>query len=199
VPGDPTRIGIFGGTFDPVHAGHIETAEAVRQALDLDRMLLVVANEPWQKEGTRSVTPAEDRMAMVVAAVEDYPDLLPDRREIDRGGPSFTIDTVEELRTEHPSADLVLVVGADVVADLPTWRETDRLAGQVTLAVVGRPGSPVVPVPTGWRSVAVPVAPIDVSSTELRRRLEAGQAVGDLLPDGVMRCIRRRGLYATER
>ena len=110
---------MFGGTFDPIHAGHVETAEAVHRALDLDRTLLVVANEPWQKEGTRSVTPAEDRLAMVVAAVADRPGLEPSRLEIDRGGPSYTVDTVDELHGLYPGSELFLVVGADVVPDLP--------------------------------------------------------------------------------
>jgi nicotinate-nucleotide adenylyltransferase len=193
----PDRIGIFGGTFDPVHTGHLRAAEAVRGALGLDRMLLVVANEPWQKEGIRSVTPAEDRFAMVEAATVDHPGLEPSRLELDRGGPSYTVDTVDELRRRDPASHLYLVVGTDVVADLPTWHDPSRLAGEVTLAVVGRPGAPTVAPPPGWEVVEVPVEPFDVSSTELRSRLTAGLPVGDLVPESVMRCIRRRGLYAT--
>jgi nicotinate-nucleotide adenylyltransferase len=195
----PARIGIFGGTFDPVHTGHIEAAEAVRRSLGLDRMLLVVANEPWQKEGLRPVTPAEDRFALVVAATEGHPGLEPSRLELERGGPSYTVDTVDELHRAEPGSDLVLVVGADVVADLPTWHDEARLRDEVTLAVVSRPGSPAAEPPPGWRSVAVPVAPVDVSSTELRERLADGRPVDGLVPEAVMRCIRRRGLYATGR
>ena len=195
----PARIGIFGGTFDPVHTGHIEAAEAVRRSLGLDRMLLVVANEPWQKEGLRPVTPAEDRYALVVAATEGHPGLEPSRLELERGGPSYTVDTVDELHRAEPGSRLVLVVGADVVADLPTWHDEARLRDEVTLAVVSRPGSPAVEPPPGWRSVAVPVAPVDVSSTELRERLADGRPVDGLVPEAVMRCIRRRGLYATGR
>ncbi len=193
------RIGIFGGTFDPIHAGHLEVAEAVRQSLALDRMLLVVANQPWQKEGERAVTPAEDRYALVEAAVDGWPGLEPSRLEIDRGGPSFTIDTVRELHRLQPDADLVVVVGSDVVAGLPTWRDESALRREGTLAVVGRPGVPAEPVPPGWTALEVPVAPFDVSSTELRQRLEEGRDVGRWVPDSVMRCIRQRGLYATER
>jgi nicotinate-nucleotide adenylyltransferase len=199
VPPTPSRIGLFGGTFDPVHAGHVEVADAALAALHLDRMLLVVANEPWQKEGTRSVTPAEDRYAMVVAAAEGHPGLEPSRLEIDRGGPSYTVDTVDELLGACPGSQVYLVVGADVVADLPTWKDEDRLRREVTLAVVNRPGAPSVPAPSGWRSVTVPVEPLDVSSTDLRARLVAHQPVDDLVPEAVMRCIRRRGLYATGR
>jgi nicotinate-nucleotide adenylyltransferase len=195
----PNRIGIFGGTFDPVHDGHLEAAEAVRRQLGLDRMLLVVANEPWQKEGVRPVTPAEDRYAMVAAAVEGHPGLEPSRLELERGGPSYTVDTVDELHRAEPGSQLYLVVGADVVADLPTWHDEGRLRGEVTLAVVDRPGAPAVPPPPGWRSVDVPVAPVDVSSTGLRDRLAAGLPVDGMVPEAVMRCIRRRGLYATGR
>jgi nicotinate-nucleotide adenylyltransferase len=195
----PERIGVFGGTFDPIHAGHVEAAEAVHRALDLDRTLLVVANEPWQKEGTRSVTPAEDRMAMVEAAVADRPGLEPSRLEIDRGGPSYTIDTVEELHRLSPGSELFLVVGADVVPDLPTWRNQAALQESVVLVVVDRPGATGEQPPPGWQAVSVPVPPFDVSSTELRALLEAGRPVDGLVPESVIRCIRGRNLYATSR
>jgi nicotinate-nucleotide adenylyltransferase len=195
----PERIGVFGGTFDPIHAGHVEAAEAVHRALDLDRTLLVVANEPWQKEGTRSVTPAEDRMAMVVAAVADRPGLEPSRLEIDRGGPSYTIDTVEELHRLSPGSELFLVVGADVVPDLPTWRREVALQESVILVVVDRPGATWEQPPPEWQAVSVPVPPFDVSSTELRALLEAGRPVDGLVPESVIRCIRGRNLYATSR
>jgi nicotinate-nucleotide adenylyltransferase len=195
----PTRIGIFGGTFDPVHTAHVEVAESVREALGLDRMLLVVANQPWQKEGERPLTPAEDRYAMVLAAVDGRPGLEPSRMEIDRGGPSYTIDTVRQLLRDEPGAAVTLVVGSDVVAGLTTWREEPALRDEVNLAVVGRPGVPPVAPPPGWHSVDVPVAAFDVSSTELRKRLETGVSVRGLVPDAVIRCIERRGLYATGR
>ncbi|MGH9078606.1 MAG: nicotinate-nucleotide adenylyltransferase [Acidimicrobiales bacterium] len=194
-----TRIGIFGGTFDPVHSAHLEVAESVRRALALDRMLLVVANQPWQKEGDRPLTPAEDRYAMVAAAAEDRPNLEVSRLEIDRGGPSFTIDTVRRLRRDHPGADLFLVVGSDVVPTLDTWHEEAALQREVTLAVVGRPGAPPVEPGEGWQAVQVPVAPSDLSSTDLRPRLEAGEQLDGLVPPAVIRCIAQRGLYATGR
>jgi nicotinate-nucleotide adenylyltransferase len=193
-----TRIGVFGGTFDPVHSAHIEVAASVRRALALDRMLLVVANQPWQKLGERPLTPAEDRYAMVAAAVADRPDLEASRLEIDRGGTSFTVDTVRQLRQAHPEAELYLVVGSDVVPTLDTWHEEAALRELVTVAVVGRPG--VVPrAPAGWRTVEVPVSPSDVSSTDVRLRLEAGEPVDGLIPEAVIRCIEQRGLYATGR
>ena len=199
VRGDDPALGIFGGTFDPVHTAHLEVAEAVRSSLGLERMLLVVANQPWQKVDGRSLTPAEDRFAMVEAACATWPGLVPCRMEIDRGGPSYTIDTVRQLHRSHPGTELVLVVGSDVVGGLPTWREEAALRDEVTLAVVGRPGIEPVPPPPGWRAVDVPVAPLEISSTELRERLESGRSVEGMVPDPVIRCIRQRGLYATGR
>jgi nicotinate-nucleotide adenylyltransferase len=198
--GEPgPRVGLFGGTFDPVHTAHLEVAEAVRTALGLDRMLLMVANQPWQKGDGRTLTPAEDRFAMVEAAAAGWPGLEPCRMEIDRGGPTYSIDTVRQLARDLPGAGLVLVVGSDVVAGLTTWKNEAELRDLVTLAVVGRPGAPPVPPPPGWRAVTVPVGPIDVSSTELRERLESGLPVDGLVPDAVIRCIEERGLYATRR
>lgn len=196
--GTDRRIGVFGGTFDPIHRGHVEVAEAVLGALGLDQMLVVVANEPWQKQD-RPVTPAEDRFALVAAALADRPGLVPSRIELDRGGPSYTVDTVRRLLELEPGAEVVVVVGADVVAGLHTWFEPEALRGLVTLAVVDRPGVPVLDPPPGWRFVHVPVAPLDVSSTDLRARLEAGEPVEDDLPESVIRCISERGLYATDR
>ena len=147
VRGGGTRIGLFGGTFDPIHRGHVQVAEAVRDALGLDRMLVVVANEPWQKQG-RPVSPAEDRYAMVAAALDDRPGLEPSRIELDRGGPSYTVDTVRQLLADQPDAEIVVVVGADVVAALDTWRQHEALRDLVTLAVVDRPGAPLADPPT---------------------------------------------------
>ncbi|MHB1711652.1 MAG: nicotinate-nucleotide adenylyltransferase [Acidimicrobiales bacterium] len=197
--GPPARIGIFGGTFDPVHVGHVESAATVRRTLGLDRVLLVVANDPWQKQGTRQLTPAEDRYAMVAAAAEGRTGLEPSRIEIERGGPSYTVDTVREIHRLDPSSRLFVVIGADLVAQLPTWRDVSRLQREVTLAVVCRPGTtPLASTepPSGWRSVTVPVVPFDVSSTDLRSRLESGSSVEGMVPEAVIRCIQSRGLYA---
>jgi len=198
VTGPRPRIGLFGGTFDPIHQGHVEVADTVRAVLDLDRMLVVVANHPWQKQD-RPVTPAEDRFAMVMAALADHPGLEPSRLELDRGGPSYTIDTVRHLLDEQPGAELFVVVGADVVAALDTWHEHELLRERVTLAVVDRPGVDQVSPPAGWRSVRVAVSPVDVSSTELRTILESGGSVAGLVPEAVIRCMSERGLYATGR
>lgn len=139
---------------------------------------------------------------MVEAAVEGRTGLEPSRIEIERGGPSYTVDTVSELRVREPSSRLFVVIGADLVAQLPTWRDVPRLQKEVTLAVVCRPGTPPLSSmdpPAGWRSVKVPVVPFDVSSTDLRWRLQAGLSVEGMVPQAVIRCILSRGLYAIGR
>ncbi len=196
MPSHPTRIGIFGGTFDPIHVGHLVAAVNVRHALSLDRLLLVVANQPWQKEGLRSITPADDRFAMVEAAVGEVPGLEASRLEIDRGGPSYTADTVEEVAALHPAAELYVVVGADVADVLDSWERHQVIARLATLVVVNRPGSVrSAPLP-GWRLVEVEVPALEVSSTDLRERAADGRPLDYLVPEGAIRCIRARGLYA---
>lgn len=212
-PGSPTpvrspaagagaeRIGLFGGTFDPPHAGHLAAAESCRQALSLDRVLLVVANRPWQKEPSRTVTPAEDRLAMVEAAAAGLAGIRASRIEIDRGGASYTVDTVAELRSQARRAggvspEIFLVVGADLTSTLSTWQRFEELRTMVTLAVVARPGSDDASDPPGWRVVRVEGRGVDVSSSEVRALLEAGVPVTGLLPDAVIRYIRAHGLYA---
>lgn len=198
-PAASERIGLLGGTFDPPHCGHLAAARASVRALSLDRLLLVVANEPWQKVPLRAVSPAEDRFAMVEAMAPLVPSAEPSRLEIDRGGPSFTVDTVAELRVDAArrdvELDLYLIVGADLVAGLDTWERVDDLRHEVTLAVVARPHSEA-PAAPGWRTILVQGESVDVSSSEVRDRLERGLPVDGLVPPEVIRCIRSRGLYA---
>ena len=196
MPAPGLRIGILGGTFDPVHVGHLAAAVEVRAALGLDRMLFVVAAMPWQKVGLRAVTPAEDRFAVVAAAVADIDGLEASRLELDRGGPSYTADTVSELASRHPGAELFLVVGADVVPDLPTWERVAEVRDGVTLVVVARPGAPMRLPPPPWKSRAVTIPALDVSSSDLRARVAAGRPIDALVPPSAVRQIRRLGLYA---
>ncbi len=195
----PSRIGILGGTFDPIHIGHLVAAVEARFRLRLDRMLLVVANQPWQKVGERAVTPARDRLAVVAAAVEDVAGIEASSLEIERGGPSFTADTVAELRLRYPEAELFLVVGEDVAASLDTWHRAERLPEEVTLVVVRRGGMPPVPAPAGWRVELLDIPALEISSSELRRRLAVGEPVEFLIPGAAISCIRSRGLYAEDR
>jgi nicotinate-nucleotide adenylyltransferase len=197
-PEAPTRIGIFGGTFDPPHAGHVAAAHAVTERLGLDRLLLVVANDPWQKSGKRRVSPAADRYALTEALAEEIPGAEASRLEIDRGGPSYSVDTAEEILAragDHP-VELFLVVGADLVPELGSWHRYQDLQGLVTLAVVSRPTGPDPVLDPGWRSEWVEGPQVPVSSSEVRDLLAGGQPVDGLVPEAVIRCIRRRALYA---
>jgi nicotinate-nucleotide adenylyltransferase len=198
-PERPTRVGILGGTFDPPHVGHVAAARAVIERLGLDRLLLVVANDPWQKSGQRAVSPAEDRFALTEALAAEVPGAEASRLEIDRGGPSYSVETAEEVLAEAgggQSATLFLVVGGDLVPELGTWHRSDDLRRLVTLAVVSRPTGATQVVPEGWRVEWVDGPRVPVSSSEVRERLAEGAPVDGLVPESVIHCIRRRGMYA---
>lgn len=191
------RIGVFGGTFDPPHVGHLVTAVNVRHALSLDVVLLMVANVPWQKEGSRSITPAEDRLAMVEAAVADVPGLEAGRLEIDHGGASFTADTLAALAEREPGVDLFTIVGDDAAAGLTTWERYEEVVARSTMVVVDRPGDPVeLPGDIEWIHVEVPR--LDVSSTDLRARFTDGRPLDYLITDPVLDVIEERKLYRDE-
>lgn len=195
------RIGVFGGTFDPIHVGHLVAAVNTRHDLDLDRVVLMVANVPWQKSAARRVTPAEDRFAMAAAAVGDVPGVEASRMEIDRGGPSYTADTVAELTRMHPGAELYVIVGWDVSSSLETWERFGEVREMASLVVVNRPGTkpPAGLVHQGWRVREVSVPNLDISSTDLRARAAAGRPLDYLVPHAAVRVIRERGLYSVRR
>jgi nicotinate-nucleotide adenylyltransferase len=188
------RLGVLGGTFDPIHVAHVAAGVSARHTLQLDRVLFTVANMPWQK-ASQSVTSADDRFDLVAAAVDGIAGLEPSRVEIDRGGVTYTADTLAALSDEHPGAELFLIVGTDVADDLHTWERVDEIRALATLAVVTRPGAAPVPMP-GWRLAAVEMPLLDVSSTELRRWLAQGRPVDGLVPAAAVRLIEERGLYA---
>jgi nicotinate-nucleotide adenylyltransferase len=170
----------------------------VRHALSLDRVLLVVANQPWQKSG-RTMTPAADRLAVVEAAVKGGAGIEASSLEIDRGGDSFTADTLEQLVAEDPGRELFLIVGADVAAELGTWRRVDVVARLATLVVVSRGGSPPVDVSPPWRVEQVEIPALEISSSDLRARAADGRPLDHLVPPAAIACIRERGLYAGAR
>jgi len=186
---------VFGGTFDPVHVGHLVAAVNARHALGLDRVLLVVANVPWQKSHRR-LTPAEDRFAMVAAAVAGHEGLEASRIELDRGGRSYTADTLEELASEAPGRELFVVVGRDVGAEIGTWDRPEVVQRLATLVVVDRPDAPESRLGPGWRVEQVPIPLLQVSGSDLRRRAADGRPLDGLVPEAVMTVIRERGLYA---
>lgn len=194
---EPGRIGLFGGTFDPPHVGHLVTAVNVRHALDLDLVVLMVNNVPWQKEGERPITPAEDRFAMVAAAVGDVPGLVAGHLEIEAGGPSYTADTLEAMASWYPGAEFFTVVGDDAAAGLLTWTRYDEVMALSTMVVVDRPGEPfALPDEVDWVRVEVPR--LEVSSTDLRARFTDGRPLDYLLTDAVLDVIDERRLYRSE-
>ena len=204
------RIGVFGGTFDPVHIAHIVAAVEARRALGLHRVVLVPAGDPWQKRGTVTA-PAADRLAMVEAAVEGIEGLEVSALEVERDGPSYTYQTLEALA--GPGRALFLIVGADVAATMGSWVGIERLPDLATLVVVtradpeaeaeppgGDPGGgwgPDQRLPSGWRSERVAIPRLDVSSTGLRARAARGWPLDGLVPPGAVRIIVDRGLYRT--
>lgn len=193
----PLRIGVFGGTFDPPHVGHLVTAINVGHALDLDRVILMVNNEPWQKLGTREITPALDRLAMVEAAVADVPRLVAGDHEIRAGGHSYTADTIATLEAEFPGAELFVVLGDDAAAGIRTWTRADEVVERSRLVVVDRPGEPVRLDPDiEWIRVEVPR--LEVSSTDLRSRWVDGRPLDYLVTDDVLDVVRERGLYGED-
>jgi nicotinate-nucleotide adenylyltransferase len=192
------RVGLFGGTFDPPHVGHLVTAVNVRHALELDVVVLMVANVPWQKEGSRTITPAADRLAMVEAAVRDVPGLVPGRQEIDHGGPSYTADTLVVLAEQYPGADFFTVIGDDAAAGLRTWTRWEEVVERSQVVVVDRPGESV-DVDGGLEWIRVEVPRLEVSSTDLRARFTDGRPLDYLVTQPVLDVIRARGLYGASR
>ena len=190
----PLRIGLFGGTFDPPHVGHLVTAVNVRHALALDLVLLMVANDPWQKTGARHITPAADRLAMVQAAVAGIEGLEAGTEEMQRGGPSYTADTLATLRVKYAGARFFTIVGDDAAAHIDTWERVNDVVAMSSLVVIDRPGSPVtLSQDYEWRHVEVPR--LEVSSTDLRCRVTDGRPLDYLVPEPVIDIIRDRGLY----
>lgn len=188
------RVGILGGTFDPIHVAHLAVAIAAKHQLRLDRVMLMVANVPWQKAKQRHISDAEDRLAMVEAACAGYPGLEPSRMEIDRGGESYTADTLRALA--GPERELFLIIGSDLVDDLTTWKRWTEIPPLCTLAIAYRPGEneagDLVP---GWRSTPVSLPALEISSTELRKMVAEDRPIDFLVPAPVIAVISERGLY----
>ncbi len=192
------RVGLFGGTFDPPHLGHLVTAVNLRHVLKLDIVVLMVANDPWQKHGTREVASAVDRLAMVQAAIKDVDGLVAGDDEISRGGPSFTADTLAILHDRYIGAELFTIVGDDAAAKFGSWQRANEIAKLSTLVVVDRPGSPLMP-PSEfiWNRVEVPR--LEVSSTDLRERFVDGRPLDYLVSAEVLEVIAQRGLYGAQK
>jgi nicotinate-nucleotide adenylyltransferase len=189
------QVGLFGGSFDPVHAAHVALAEAALAELALDEIRWIPAGQPWQKE--RQLAPAADREAMVRLAIAHEPRFVLDRIELDRAGPSYTVDTVQALAAAEPGTQWFLIIGQDQVAGLHTWKDWRALLDRVVLAVAHRPGELRLTDPEvlRMRQRVVPLAMQDTSSTAVRRRVAEGGDISKLVPPAVARYIDSQGLY----
>jgi nicotinate-nucleotide adenylyltransferase len=204
--GRPVRggLGVFGGTFDPIHLAHLAVAESARDSLGLDRVLFIPAGVPPHKPG-QPITPAADRLAMVEAAIAGNPAFASSRIELDRPGPSYTVDTLEALSVSDP--DLVLILSSEAYAGMPTWNDPLRVLELARLAVAPREGYPEVgpelvarhfPGMEG-RVVVLDGPHIRLSASEIRSRAAAGRSLRYLVPDAVAAYIGDHGLYRTTR
>ncbi|MEP6693673.1 MAG: nicotinate-nucleotide adenylyltransferase [Chloroflexota bacterium] len=183
------RIGVFGGTFDPVHVGHLAIALAALESVPLDRVMFVPARRSPLKDRD-PLAGVDDRVAMLEAATQSEPRFSVSRAELDRDGVSYTVDTLEALRTQ---GELFLILGSDALADLARWRAPDRIRELATILVAARPGAPE-PDPV-HRAQAFDAPRLDISSRELRARAARGMSLRYLVPDAVWEYIRTRGLY----
>lgn len=196
------RLGLFGGTFDPIHLGHLILAESCREACALDRVWFVVAGSPPHKPGGR--TPVSHRLEMVRIAVAGHPAFEVSELETTRPGPHYSVETLEGIRRERPDDELFFFVGADSLADLPHWREPGRIATLANVVVVNRPGiDPAVtsnlpdlgPGTKPLRLVSIP--PVGIASHDLRQRVAEGRTIRYQVPRGVEAYIQTHGLYRT--
>lgn len=186
------RIGLFGGSFDPVHNAHLALAHAALRDAALDEVRWIPAGHPWQK--ARQLAAAAHREAMVALAIGGQPQFVLDRTELQRPGPSYTLDTVRALQAERPEAQWFLIIGQDQQAGLPTWHGVDELLSRVTLAVAARPEAPR-PVPLAGAACAIDLPPMALSSTQVRTRCAAGLPIDHMVPPAVARYIEQHGLY----
>lgn len=189
------RVGLFGGTFDPFHVGHLVVAQDAVEVLGLDRLVFIPSGTPPHKDPA-GVTPARIRAAMVRAGVDGDDRFDVDERELGRPGPSWTVDTLRELSVVDPGAERVLLMGADQLADFHRWREPLEVARLARVAVMAREGEhPRVAPGFPLEPVVVPVTRLDLSSTRIRERVREGRSIRYLVPDGVLRIIRDERLY----
>jgi nicotinate-nucleotide adenylyltransferase len=191
------RVGIFGGTFDPPHLGHLIVAVNARHDLGLDRVLVIPAGVPWQKVEHRAISSAADRLAMVHAAFGDVEGLEVSTVELDRHGESYTVETLEGLAAAHPDVQLHLLVGSDIAPSLDTWKRPEALRELATIVVYDRPGWHGCTAPQGWPSQSLVVPQVDISSTDIRERVRAGRPIDGMVAREVASIIHGRALYST--
>lgn len=188
------RLGIYGGSFDPVHNAHLLVAQAAMEELNLDRLIFVpAAQSPFKPEFQPA--PAHERLRLLRLALADHPEFLIDDLEIRRGGISYTVDTVKDLRGNYQDAELFYLVGADHVASLPKWKSADELAKLIQFVVIPRPGSAKAEWPAPFRGIELKGFPLGVSSSEIRARVRAGLRIDLLVPPAVAESIANNRLY----
>jgi nicotinate-nucleotide adenylyltransferase len=190
------RIGVMGGTFDPIHHGHLVAASEVGHFFSLDEVIFVPTGQPWQKDG-REVSAAEDRYLMTVIATASNPRFSVSRADIDRPGPTYTIDTLRELRAiRGPDVELFFITGADALAQIMTWQDADELFKLAHFVGCTRPGHHLsgVGLPNDRVSL-IEIPALTISSTQCRERVGAGVPIWYLVPDGIVQYISKRGLY----
>lgn len=192
----PKRLGIMGGTFDPIHNGHLVAASEVAAALKLDEVIFVPTGQPSQK---RVVTPSEHRYLMTVIATAANPRFTVSRVDIDRAGVTYTIDTLKDLRLKFPGDDLFFISGADAIAQILAWRDIDRAWELAHFVAVSRPGHAMrLPEGSSDKISVLEVPALSISSTDCRNRVASGKPVWYLVPDGVVQYIGKYGLYRGE-
>jgi nicotinate-nucleotide adenylyltransferase len=185
----------MGGTFDPIHHGHLVAASEVTALFDLDEVVFVPTGEPWQK-AQRQVSPAEHRYLMAVIATASNPRFWVSRVDIDRPGPTFTIDTIRDIAGQRPGAELYFITGADALSQILSWKDGDKALQLAHFVGVNRPGYELTTAhlpPDSARLLDVPA--MAISSTDCRERVRAGKPVWYLVPDGVVQYINKHGLY----
>lgn len=190
-------LGVMGGTFDPIHFGHLRAAETAREALDLDRVAFVPSRVPPHRPAAAAA--ALDRFAMVCLATAGHPRFLPSDIELAREGPSYTVDSLRLLAEEHPGERLVLIVGSDAFPEMAAWRDPEAIFARCAVAVVARSGEAApqetAPLPASAEVVRIDGPALVISSTEIRRRVAEGRSIRYLVPEPVADYIAKRGLY----
>ena len=194
------RVGVMGGTFNPIHTGHLVTADEARHAFALDEVLFVPAGRPWQKDDAE-VAPAEDRYLMCVIATASNPWFGVSRIELDRDGPTYTIDTLRVLRAERPDAELFFITGADAILQILTWRDAEAVLTEARFIAATRPGYDLdrleKELPHGMeeRVRVMEIPALAISSTDVRRRARESRPIRYLVPPGVAQYIEKKALY----
>ncbi len=190
------RIGVMGGTFDPIHHGHLVAASEVAQSFDLDEVVFVPTGLPWQKD---KVTESEHRYLMTVIATASNPRFTVSRVDIDRDGPTYTIDTLRELKQARPDAEMFFITGADAIAQILSWRDHGELWDLAHFVAVSRPGHVLSTEGLPTANVSqLEIPALAISSTDCRARVRAGNPVWYLVPDGVVQSIAKHHLYRSE-